>query len=183
MYKLFGTGSGNKILHQLFRKTELSFAVSDLSKAIGPIVDLAFISLFIGSAGVTVMGYIGPLILMFELIGTNIASGSRNKVSTLIGEGKLDEANTVFSSAVILGITLSLTTITLIGIFCSAVTFVLGAREPQIFAMTKQYIFGYIIGLPFFSLIRVMTPYLQMEGQYHRINTISVMITVLQYLI
>ncbi len=59
MYKLFGTGSGNKILHQLFRKAELSFAVSDLSKAIGPIVDLAFISLFIGPAGVTVMGYIG----------------------------------------------------------------------------------------------------------------------------
>ena len=45
--------------------------------------------------------------------------------------------------------------------------------------MTRQYLFGYLIGLPFFSLTRILTPYLQMEGQYARVNTISIMTTVI----
>ena len=85
MYKLYGTNIGNKILHQLFRKAELSYAVFDLSKAIGPMIDLMFISLFIGSAGVTVMGYVSPLIMFSELIFTDINSGTRNKISVLLG--------------------------------------------------------------------------------------------------
>ena len=75
MDKFYRTSSENSMLHQLFRKAEISYAVSDLSKAVGPIVDLIFISMFIGPAGVTLMGYVSPLIIMFELIGTDISSG------------------------------------------------------------------------------------------------------------
>ena len=94
MENVYGRQNDNVILHRLFRKAELSYAVSDLSKAIGPIIDLMFISLFIGTAGVTVMGYVSPLIMLFELIGTNISSGARSKVSNLLGAGKVDEAST-----------------------------------------------------------------------------------------
>ena len=94
MKEVYEAQTGNKILHKLFRKAELSYTVSDLSKAIGPIIDLMFISLFIGTAGVTVMGYVSPLIMFFELIGTDISSGARNKVSNLLGAGKVDEAST-----------------------------------------------------------------------------------------
>ena len=45
--------------------------------------------------GVTVIGYVGPLIMLYELVGTGISSGTRNKVSSLIGAGRLDEANRV----------------------------------------------------------------------------------------
>ncbi len=179
MEKICGDKTDNKILRRLFLKAELSYTVSDLSKAIGPIIDLMFISLFIGTAGITVMGYVSPLVMLFELIGTDISSGARNKVSNLLGAGKIDEANRVFSASVILGGGLSLITVLAVGIFCSEVSFILGAREPQIFAMTKLFIFGYILGIPFFTMTRILTPYLQMEGQYRKVTIISIITTVI----
>ena len=179
MKEIYEAQTGNKILHKLFRKAELSYTVSDLSKAIGPIIDLMFISLFIGIAGVTVMGYVSPLIMLFELIGTDISSGARNKVSNLLGAGKLEEASSTFSASVILGGVLSLITALTVGIFCSGVSFILGARRLRILTMTKLYILGYVIGLPFFTMTRILTPYLQMEGQYRIVNTVSILTTVI----
>ena len=83
----------DKILRRLFRKAEVSYTVSDISKALGPMIDLVFISQFIGTDGVTVIGYVSPLIMFFELVGTTISSGARNKVSSLIGAGKQEEAD------------------------------------------------------------------------------------------
>ena len=171
--------NNNAILHQLFMKSELSWAFSDTSKAIGPIVDLMFISLFIGASGVTVMGYVSPLIMLVGFIGTCVSNGARNIVSSMLGAGNIDEANSVFSSSIALGIGVSVFAAVMICIFCSGVSLLLGAQEPQIFAMTKLYIFGYIIGLPFLILIRILTPYLQMEGQYGIVNTSSLLITVI----
>ena len=79
-------------------KAELSFAFSMLSVLVEPIVDSVFISLFIGSAGVTSIGYVSPLIMLFEFIGTDISSSSRNKASSLLGAGSLNDVNKVFSS-------------------------------------------------------------------------------------
>jgi len=89
----------DKILRRLFRKAEVSYTVSDVSKALGPMIDLVFISQFIGTDGVTVIGYVSPLIMLFELVGTTISSGARNKVSSLIGAGKQEEADRAFSGS------------------------------------------------------------------------------------
>lgn len=169
----------NKILRRLFRKAEVSYTVSDLSKAIGPMIDLILIGQFIGPNGVTVMGYVAPLIMLFELIGTAVSSGARNMVSVLIGAGELDEANHAFSGSLIMGGFLSLSAALLASVFCSFVSLVLGARDPVIRGMTMQYIYGYLFGLPFFTLIRILTPFLQMEGQYKRVNLTSVLTTVI----
>ncbi len=174
----FAESAGNRILHKLFRKAEISYTVSDLSKAIGPMIDLLFISRFIGPDGVTVIGYVDPLIMLFELNGTAISSGARNKVSALIGAGDLEEANRAFSGSVLLGGGLALSAAILAAAFCAFVSLVLGARDPVIHRMTMQYIYGYLIGVPFFTLTRILTPYLQMEGQYGRVSTVSVLTTV-----
>ena len=170
------------LIKKLFRKSEAYYTVSDLSKAIGPIIDLMVVSLFIGPNAVTVLGYIAPLIMLFELIGTAISSGSRNEVSSLIGAGEVDEANRAFSGAVIMGGGLAVIIAILIYIFGSGVAFVLGARDPEISLMTRQYIYGYLIGFPFFTLTRILTPYLQMEGEYIRVSATSMLTTVIDVL-
>lgn len=169
----------NKIVRRLFVKSEVSWGISDFSKAIGPIIDLFFVSRFIGIDGVTVLGYMSPLIMFFELLGSAVANGARNKVSHLIGAGKLDDANRVFSDSLIMGGGLSILMTVLSFAFCSGVAFILGARDPGIADMTTQYIMGYLIGFPFYTLTRVITPFLQIEGQYNRVNTTSVMTTVI----
>ena len=66
------------VIPELFRKSEVSWGISDFSKAIGPMIDLIFISKFIGIDGVTVVGFVSPLILFFEVIGSAVSNGGRN---------------------------------------------------------------------------------------------------------
>ncbi len=179
MEMICGGKAENKIIRKLFHKSEVSWGVSDFSKAIGPMIDLIFVSHFIGVNGVTVLGFMSPLIMFFELIGSAVANGARNKVSSMIGAGKLDDANRVFSDSLIMSGGLSILLSLLAFIFCSGLIFILGAREPGIAEMTKQYIYGYLIGFPFYTLTRVITPFLQIEGQYNRVNTTSVLTTVI----
>ena len=169
----------NSIIYKLFRKAEISYTVSDISKAIGPMIDLMFISQFIGPNGVSVAGYVAPLIMLFELIGTAISSGARNKVSNLIGTGEREEANRVFSCSIIMGFGLALLIGILAASFCPFVSLVLGARDPVIRRMTSRYIYGYLIGFPFFTMTRILTPYMQMDGQYKRVNAVSMLTTII----
>ena len=117
--------------------------------------------------------------MILGLIGSCIAIGARIKVSTLLGAGKLDEAHAVFSASIMLGLAVSVFAAIVIGVFCSEVSLILGAKDPQILAMTKLYIFGYMVGLPFLSLARLLIPYLQMEGQYSIVSTTSMLITII----
>ena len=130
MERIDGIRTENKILHQLLRKAEISYTVSDISKAIGPMIDLVFISQFIGVRGVTVLGFVTPLIILFELIGTTMNSGARNKVSAMIGAGQVEEANRAFSGSLIMGGSFSALAAFLTAIFCSGICMILGARDP-----------------------------------------------------
>ena len=177
MENLYGEKAKNKILNTLFRKAEISWGLSDVSKSIGPMIDLFFISQFIGINGVTVMSYIAPLVILLGFIGTSVSNGARVKTAPFLGAGNLVEANRIFSNAVILGGVISLSTALFITIFSGGVCFVLGVRDPNIFAMTSQYIYGYIIGMPFLALTRILAPYLELEGQYKRVVISSFMMT------
>ncbi len=169
----------NKMLSRLFRKAEAAGAVSDTSESIGPMIDLVFISQFIGLDGVTVMGYAAPLIMLANLIGNSIANGARIKAAPFLGSGNLVETNRIFSNAVILGGGSSFLAALLIALFSGGVCFLLGVRDSNIFVITRQYIFGYIIGLPFLTLTKILKPYLQLEGQYRRCVASSFMMTVI----
>lgn len=169
----------NRIVSQLFLKSEVSWGISDFSKAIGPIIGLVFVSLFIGINGVTVLGYIAPLTMLFEVIGSAVANGSRNMVSSKVGAGKLDDANRVFSDSLIISGGLSILLALLSVIFSQGLTLLLGVHESEIAEMTQQYILGYAIGVPFYTLTRVITPYLQIEGQYNRVNLTSILTTII----
>lgn len=103
MQNLYGEKTKNKILSRLFRKAEIAWGLSDTSESIGPMIDLIFISQFIGPDGVTVMGYVAPLIVLLNFIGTSVSDGARVNTAPFLGSGDLTEANRIFSNAVILG--------------------------------------------------------------------------------
>ncbi len=133
-------------------RAEISWAISDISKSIGPIIDLIFISQFIGINGVTVTGYVTPLIMLMSLIGISISDGAQVKTARALGAGDLIEANRIFSNAVILGGCVSISAALFIAVFSDGVCFVLGVRDPNILIMSRQCIYGYFIGLPFLRL-------------------------------
>ena len=167
----------NRILQRAFRKSEVSYAVTDIAKAAGPVIDLLFIGRYIGVDGITVIGYTAPLILFMELIGSTIANGARVKVGPLVGAGKAEESNRCFSASLLSGVVLSLLLSAVIILFSPGVCYILGAREPAIAALTRSYVIGYAIGAPFFVMNRILNPFLQLEGQYKRMNISSVTTT------
>ncbi|MDY6399942.1 MAG: hypothetical protein SPL10_01410 [Synergistales bacterium] len=101
MKDLYGEKAKNKILSRLFTKSEIAWGLSDISKSIGPMIDLIFISQFIGISGVTVMGYVAPLIILLNFIGSSVSDGARVNTAPFFGSGDLAEANSIFSNAVI----------------------------------------------------------------------------------
>ncbi|MBQ7559389.1 MAG: hypothetical protein IJT20_03985 [Synergistaceae bacterium] len=103
MENLYGEKVKNKILSRLFTKAEIAWGLSDTSESIGPMIDLIFISQFIGPDGVTVMGYVAPLIMLISLIGNSISNGARIKTAPFLGSGNLVETNRIFSNAAIWG--------------------------------------------------------------------------------
>lgn len=90
------------------------------------------------------------------------------------GVGKAAEADQVFSCSLIMGVSLALLAALLTAALCPFISLVLGARDPVIYRMTTRYIYGYLIGFPFFTLMRVLTPYLQMDGEYRRRHSVPV---------
>ncbi len=178
MKRINGRQAEDRIIHKQFIKSEVSWSFSDISMSIGSMIDLFFISTYIGVNGVTALGLVSPLFLFIELIGTLVGNGARTKVNSLIGAGKLKESNRVFSDSLILSGTAAVIIGIIIALFSSGMANLLGARDPEIAQMTSQYIIGYLIGYPFCTLIRVLTPYLQIEGLYNLINTTALLTTV-----
>ena len=176
--KHFKKVSENKILLRAFRNAEISYAVTDVAKAAGPVIDLLFVSQFIGPDGVTVIGYTAPLIMFMELIGSAIANGARVKAGPLIGAGDREASNLCFSASLFFGIILALVFSGSVMVFSPEICKILGAREVSIGGLTKSYIIGYSIGMPFFVLNRILNPFLQLEGQYKRMNISAVVTTV-----
>ena len=178
MERFDGGKTDNRILSRLFIKAEGAYIASDGLRAIGSIVNLTFVSLYTGVGGVTAMGYIAPLILIFEMIGSNLNTGSRNKVFESIGKGDLEEADRAFSTSLILGMILAGVMSVAAGVFASKIAFLLGIRDPEIHRMTVQYIRGYVIGVPFFALTKILNAYLYIEGKYKMIGITATMATV-----
>lgn len=162
-----------KMLHRLFLKSEFSFAVSDLSLATGSMADLFFVSMYLGVNGITALGYAAPIVQIFGFIGTTVGNGSKAKVSSLLGAGNREEGNKVFSTSVGIGAGTAAVCAILVMLFCSRVALLLGARAPEVFDIARQYIYGFSIGVPFYVGTRILRPYLQLEGQYRRLNIIA----------
>ena len=64
------------------------------------IADAAIIGNFLGVEAVGAYGMVWPVVLFVGLIGGLIGGGTRNLYSGLVGQGKIKEANSLFTPCV-----------------------------------------------------------------------------------
>ena len=114
----------------------------------------------------------------YEIIGTIVSSGTRTVVSGMLGALKKKECSQAFSMSLIVGIGISTLMTLLTILFSKSLSMLLGARESMVLIPTANYLIGYAVGLPFFTGHRILTPYLQMEGDYKRINISAYVMTI-----
>ena len=97
----------HSLTRSIFGGALASYILSSLAHGIGPLVDGAVIGNFLGLDAVAAYGMMWPAFLICALFGAVIAGGTRNLYTSLVGQGKTDEANSVFTVAHVLNYILS----------------------------------------------------------------------------
>ena len=69
---------------------------------IGNIVDGVIIGRCLGVDSMAAFGIVSPIMEVFALIGAIVQTGSRNRFTRLMGEGKTEKAQRVFSLSFLL---------------------------------------------------------------------------------
>ena len=154
--------------------------LNSLAWAIGVLVDGAIIGRHLGVDAMAAYGMIWPLTLIYGLIGAVFSGGSRNLYSNLAGHGRLEEANGVFTLACVAAVLLSVLAASATACFASPLAGLLGANggNENLRPLIVLYLQGFVIGLPFDSMGRILAAYLGMDSDYRRAFAATLAMTV-----
>ena len=135
-----------------------------ISLSIYSLFDGFFVSNFAGKTPFAAVNLVWPIIMTLASLGFMMGAGGSALVAKRFGEGKEEEANRCFSSAVIFSIILGVLTTILVFFFIEPICLALGADEEMIpYCVT----YGRILtaGLTFFNLQNLFQNFLITAGK------------------
>ena len=175
----------DNIIEDTFFASFLVFVLSSLTSSIGQLIDGVIIGQCLGVDSIAAYGLISPLMFVFVLFGAIISSGSRNRFTKLVGEGKLDEANGIFSLSWVLAVGMALICMVLILIFSEQISILLGAsgNAAHLLDKARAYLIGVSLGLPAMNGIRVLSAYMIIDGDKNRTVIATLVMTIVNILL
>ena len=181
MFTTHKNKDGSRITERLFSTAMVAYIASNLSTAIGPVVDGIIVGTCYSVDDVAAIGLTSFLLVGYRTVAASIiAKGAHVIASSRIGAGDKEAANRVFSLSVILSLFSAAVLALLSIVFSEQLAVFVGARKGLARLMTpaSDYLRGYCVGLPFFAATTVLTPFLQMDGDYNRVTFSSVVMTI-----
>ncbi len=172
---------GSSVIDKLFSTAMFAFIFSNLTAAIGPTVDGIIVGIYYDIASVAAIGLTSFLLVGYRTIAATIISrGSHVIVSRLMGSGDKSGANSLFSLSIILSVSLSVLIAALSIIFAKYIAAFLGARgaSASLLVPAADYLIGYCIGLPFYTATVILSPYIQIDGDYKCVSASSLVMTI-----
>lgn len=156
----------SKLIRNTFYAQLIAFILSSLTQTLGSLIDGVVIGRCLGVDSMAAFGLISPLMVTFSIFGAIISKGARNRYTRLIGEGKMKEAQSVFSLSVMLSIGLAGVLMLLIFLFATPFTELLGASGNAAHLMPKarDYLISVTIGLPAINLMKILTSFLPIDN-------------------
>lgn len=165
------------MIKKLFRQMSNAQIISALSGSLCPLIDSIVISRFLGVDAMGSYGIASPLIVVLAAIGIMLTCGVQVRIGKTLGSGDREGTNECYSSSIALSIFMAGVSMLIVFAAGDPLCIVLGAGKPSsgnlIAVLTKDYLRGYILGIPFFFLSQIMTAYLQSMGK-QRLLVISV---------
>lgn len=156
-------------INRLFTKAMGIYILTNLVSVIGPTIDGIIVGSYYQTDEVAAIGLTSFFLVGIRtLVAAVICRGSNILVSRMIGAGDKEGANKAFSLSIVLGlVTSGLMTFICIA-FSNPIAVMLGARGSLAHLMkpTSDYLIGYCIGLPFYTIFTILLPYLKMDGDY-----------------
>ena len=154
-------------MNGMFLSTAVAMIFTQLAGVIAGIIDGIVTSRYLGQAAYSAVSLLGPFTGTLLLLAGFLATGSQVVCSQLVGNGKKDEANRIFS--ITTAITAALSLLLLLG--CAyfprqlfAICGVSIENNPNIYPEMLRYLHGYMIGIPALMLIQVLGPMVVMDG-------------------
>lgn len=130
--------------------------------AINTLLNGFIVGHYLGPLALAAIGFAGPLIYLFQMIGMTLANGSQILSCHKIGRGDTEGLLRIFNStcacAMIVGVIVSV----LVFIFCDSIALLLGTSA-EIMEMTSGYILGLVPGGLMSILFTVLLSFLQLE--------------------
>ena len=133
---------------------------------IGNIVDGVIIGRCLGVDSMAAFGIVSPIMMVFALIGAIVQTGSRNRFTRLMGEGKTEKAQRVFSLSFLLSAGFGIALMIIILIFSTPITVALGAsgNAAELLPKARAYLIGISIGLPAINAMRILNGFLPIDN-------------------
>ena len=157
--------------------------ISSMTVTLCMLIDNIVISRFLGVDALAAYGYTQPVLLAFAAPGAMISAGVQVVCGKTLGRGDRESTDSCYTLSVAATALIALLGLTLVLIFAGPLCTILGAgqnvAENNVYYLTKDYLTGFIIGVPGFLAAQVMVPYLQMAGDRTRLVTAVLVMTVL----
>ncbi len=174
------TKTENRILRNTFSASLLAYVLSSVANAVGIIVDGIVIGQFLGVDSIAAFGIISPMMIIFSVSGAVISVGARNRFTKLMGQGKVKEANAVFSLSVILSLGIATLMFLTVFVFSEPITVALGAtgNNSHLLPKAQDYLIGIAYGMPAMNGVRILMAYMIFDNDRNLPVWSSVAITV-----
>ncbi|MDO5132285.1 MAG: MATE family efflux transporter [Eubacteriales bacterium] len=185
MLKMQTDSNSSAVIDRMFTTAMVAFIFSNLATAIGPTVDGIVVGSHYSVDEVAAIGLTAFILVGYRTISASIITRGAHVISSQrIGKGDKEGANRVFTLSVILSVTAAVVLALLSIVFSNQIAAFLGARGGMSYLLkpTSDYLRGYCIGLPFFAAMSILTPFLQMDGDYNRVTLSSVVMTIIDIL-
>ena len=170
----------SRIIRNTFYIQLSAYVVSELTHMIGNIVDGMIIGRCLGVDSMAAFGIVSPIMVVFALIGAIVQTGSRNRFTRLIGEGKVGDAQKVFSLSFLLSVGFGAVLMIIILLFSNPITIALGAsgNAAELLPKARAYLIGISIGLPAINAMRILNGFLPIDNDRQLPMTASIALTV-----
>ncbi len=170
------------MIQKTFRQMLVTQILSAMTVMLCMLVDSMMIGRFLGVDSMTAYGLANPVLLIFAAYGAMLSAGIQVMCGKTMGVGDRSGTDACFSASTVLGLSVSLVGMVLILLLVNPVCTLLGAGRPgpdnPVFALTRDYLRGFIIGAPAFIVAQIMVPFLQISGSRIRLALAVVLMTV-----
>ena len=171
------------MIRRLFRQMLITQVISSMTVTLSMLIDSIVIGRFLGVQAMAAYGYTQPVLLAFAAPGAMISAGVQVVCGKTLGAGDREGTDSCFSVSVAITALISLLGLTFVLLFSGPLCTILGAGKPgadnPVFYLTKDYLTGFIIGVPAFLIAQLMVPYLQMSGNRTRLVVAVLTMTIL----
>ena len=158
---------GRDMISGMFFSAALAMIFTQAAGVVAVIIDGIITSRCLGENAYSAVSLLGPFTGMLLLLAGFLATGTQVVCSHMIGNGRKEEANRVFSLAATVTALLSALLVVGCALFPKQLFSVCGVsieKNREIYPEMLGYLHGYLFGIPALMLIQVLGPMVVLDG-------------------